>query len=64
MEKECVDEKYLLFLDGLRETGATNMYGATPYLSEAFGISEKEAKGILIYWMETFSERHKNDAGG
>ena len=52
-------EKYFIFLDCLRETGVTNMYGAAPYLIEVYPeISKKEAREILAKWMETFAERH------
>lgn len=43
------------FLDNLRESGVTNMFGAAPYLEEEFGLDSKEAKAILAEWMRTFS---------
>lgn len=43
------------YLDVLRETGITNMYGAAPYLANAFGIDVKEARAILGDWMTSFS---------
>lgn len=46
------------FLDDLRETGVTNMYGAGPYIQEIFNVTRYDAKRYLIKWMETFSERH------
>jgi hypothetical protein len=53
-------EKHLTFLDVLRESGVTNMYGAVPYLRKRFKKpSEEEAREILLYWMHTFTERHK-----
>lgn len=52
------DEKYYEFLDELRGSGVTNMFGAGPYLVEFFGVSRKEAHEILSDWMNTFSERH------
>ncbi len=51
-------EEYLEYLDNLRESGATNMYGARPYLQKAFKLSKEAAREILSYWMKTFSERH------
>lgn len=45
------------FLDGLRESGAVNMFGATPYLMKAFALEEAEAKEYLKEWMSTFSKR-------
>lgn len=52
------DQAYLKYLDNLRESGVTNMYGATPYLQREFGLPEKDARTILRKWMDTFSERH------
>lgn len=49
-----------LFLNALRESGATNMFGATPYLQEEFDMSQKEARAILIKWMAWVSENPKN----
>jgi len=53
-------EEHLTYLDELRASGITNMFGARPYLIEAFPELEKrEAGNILGYWMENFSERTK-----
>lgn len=55
-------DEHLEYLDGLRESGVTNMWGASPYLEEEFPddfMNEKEAGKVLTYWMKTFSERHK-----
>lgn len=55
----CVTETHLIFLDALRLTGITNMYGACPYLREAFsGMDNETSSKILAYWMRTFVERH------
>ena len=51
----CEDE-HLCYLDDLRDSGITNMYGARPYLMEAFTMEEKEAKEVLLYWMESFGK--------
>lgn len=57
-------EAALTFLDELRESGDTNMYGARPYVqewwTEEYGndLEGKRATEILIYWMKTFRERH------
>jgi hypothetical protein len=45
---------YFKFLDALRESGATNMFGAGAYLTEAFEIPKGDAGKILRTWMETF----------
>lgn len=56
-EMEKPDEKYLSYLDVLRESGITNMYGAAPYLCETFDIDKKEAVNILLYWMNTYTDK-------
>jgi hypothetical protein len=56
---EMDKEIYFDFLDELRESGVTNMFGATPYLRKAFvELNEKDARDILTEWMKTFGERH------
>ena len=46
------------YLDDLRESGATNMYGASSYLSEAYGFDTHVAQAFLAKWMDTFGDRH------
>ena len=46
-------EEYFTFLDDLRESGITNMFGATPYLQEEFGLTYNEAKEVLVAWMKS-----------
>jgi hypothetical protein len=52
-------EEYFVYLDNIRESGAINMFGAAPYLQDAFGLSRYDAKDILLEWMDTFAERQK-----
>jgi hypothetical protein len=42
------------YLDTLRESGVTNMFGAAPYLEQAFDIDRREAKTVLLEWMNQF----------
>ena len=44
-------EVYFKFLDSLRESGITNMFGAAPYLAGAFTLSNSESREILLEWM-------------
>jgi replicative DNA helicase len=53
-----VQEQHLRFLDDLRESGSINMYGATPYLRQCFDLDSKRADLIMLYWMDSFEERH------
>ncbi len=48
--------EYFRFLDNLRESGVTNMYGAGPYLEEEFAVSEETARTILKQWLRSFSK--------
>ena len=52
------EEQVFEFLDDLRESGVTNMYGASPYIREAFDVTRYEANRLLTKWMETYSERN------
>jgi len=54
-------EEVFDFLDALRLSGVTNMFGATPYVEEAFGLGRKQSRALLLEWMKTFSERHPED---
>jgi len=56
------DEEYFSYLDELRTSGVTNMFGAGAYLEREFGIDSREAKRVLLKWMETFSERHPRES--
>ena len=42
------------YLDQLRESGVTNMFGAGSYLQEEFGMDKHEARKVLSEWMRTF----------
>ena len=44
------------FLNALRKSGATNMFGAAPYIQREFGISNQEAVDLLYSWMKNFQE--------
>ena len=55
---DYTEEDVFVYLDNVRESGVTNMYGASPYIREEFGVNRYEANRLLTKWMETFSERH------
>ena len=53
-------EEHLKYLDNLRESGVTNMWGAASYLQEQFtDLSKKEAKHILVKWIKGFASRQE-----
>jgi predicted mannosyl-3-phosphoglycerate phosphatase (HAD superfamily) len=59
MRPEIVNDEHLTYLDGLRESGVTNMMGATQYVQIQFGLPKGEARDILVYWMETFGNEDR-----
>ena len=65
VKPDFVDEKelddILVYLDELRESGETNMWGAGPYVESWFGLDERQASKIVGYWMQTFGKRHGGD---
>ena len=52
-------QKVFLYLDGLRESGKMNMFGATPVIEDVFGVNKSIARELLAKWMATYGERHK-----
>jgi len=50
------EREIMEYLNVLRATGATNMFGATPYITGEFDVNEREARRILKLWMKNFNE--------
>lgn len=46
---------YWMYLEDLRRSGVINMFGATPYLMEEFGLDKNKAKKILAEWMANYN---------
>lgn len=60
--KTTVEEREALeFLNLLRRTGATNMFGAAPYLESELDIERREARRLLQLWMRNFNEEGSYD---
>tara|TARA_R110002020_G_scaffold320599_1_gene536528 strand:- start:2707 stop:2919 length:213 start_codon:yes stop_codon:yes gene_type:complete len=56
MEHNC-----FMYLHTLRESGAVNMLGSTPYLVRDMGIDETTARGVLALWMKYFNREGEYD---
>lgn len=56
---DFVTDEHIDFLDDLRESGVTNMFGARPYLAERFGLDRQESSKIHQYWMESFGKKNR-----
>lgn len=48
------DNKYWIYLEELRRSGITNMYGAARYLGERFDLDPYTARLILADWMKNY----------
>ena len=48
-------EDVFTYLDELRESGETNMFGAAPYVQREYGISMDDARALTSLWMATFN---------
>jgi len=46
--------EYYEYLEELRKSGETNMFGAGAYLESEFGLSRREARDILMQWMKEY----------
>ena len=53
MEKVSEDTMFT-YLEGLRQSGVTNMFGAAPCLEREFGLDRNEAKKVLTDWMKSY----------
>lgn len=40
------------YLEELRLSGVTNMFGAAPYLMEEFDLTHGNARKVLVAWMD------------
>lgn len=51
------EQEVLNFLNFLRSSGATNMFGALPYIEDEFpDLPKKDARAMLMLWMDNFNE--------
>jgi hypothetical protein len=55
------EQEVLEYLNILRDSGATNMFGAIPYIEDEFGLDRKESKRLLSLWMKNFNNEGKYD---
>ena len=54
MEK-AMNKEYYDYLINLRDSGEVNMWGAAPYLVAEFGLTRREARTVLLEWIQTFT---------
>ena len=50
-------EEYFKFLNELRDSGITNMFGAGSFLEDEFPeLNRQEAKEVVLEWMSSFDK--------
>lgn len=47
--------EHWIYLENLRRSGVVNMFGATPYIMDEFDVDKKEARAILMDWMNNYN---------
>jgi len=57
--KTKIREEFL-YLNRLRESGDTNMFGAAPYLEMEFDLDRREARKVLMEWMRWVESNPEN----
>jgi len=50
-ELDVIRKDVFAYLDVLRESGVTNMFGAGPYVQANFDLNRAEASVLLRAWM-------------
>jgi len=53
--------EYYVYLEELRQSGETNMFGASPYLESVFGLGRRKAIKVLSNWMENYEELRERE---
>lgn len=51
-----MQREHFMYLNRLRESGETNMFGAGQFLEWEFGMNRTEAKRTLMDWMRWVEE--------
>ena len=55
--KDKVQQKHFEYLDDLRASGETNMFGSPAYLQRTFALKENESYEVFEAWANTFEDR-------
>ena len=54
-------KEYSDYLEALRKSGKTNMFGAGVYLEDEFGLSRQDAKKVLLEWMQSYQKENNGN---
>ena len=61
LNERVSDKEVFAYLNDLRDSGKTNMFGAAAYIEKDFGLDKRKAKEILVKWMKSFNEGKLNE---
>jgi hypothetical protein len=50
------EQEYFDYLEDLRKSGETNMFGAGRYLQAAFRLGGNKAREVLVKWMKAHDD--------
>jgi len=51
---KLLTQEYRNYLNDLRDSAVTNMFGAAPYLADEYGLSIRDARQIVSEWMQEY----------
>ena len=51
-----LNQEHRDYLEWLRQSGVTNMWGAAPYVAAEFDLTHKQAADVLVQWIKSFDE--------
>lgn len=55
--------KVFKYLDALRDSGVTNMFGSPAYVRKVFAVSNAESIKLVAEWMENYDKRYDQYTG-
>jgi len=51
----ALERDVLNYLNDLRDSGITNMFGAAPFVADQFDLTIKQSRELLSLWMDNFN---------
>lgn len=52
-----IENPMYVYLEQLRQSGVTNMFGAAPYLARKYGLDFDVAHKVLSDWMRSYDPK-------
>ncbi len=50
------EKEVFSYLNDLRDSGETNMFGAGSYVQDEFNLDKKESRRLVTLWMKNFNK--------